>query len=89
MKRAKTGIEQLQRKNKKKLSGLDKYVIFSFSVLLTYTVIEFVVSTITEISHDTLTTVLYGAFGGELLLCAIIKKYKLKRGDSYGEIEES
>lgn len=75
--RKKTGIERLQKN--KKLSGLDKYVIFSFTVLLTYTVIEFVVSTLTGISHDTLSTVLYGAFGGELLLCAVIKKYKLKR----------
>lgn len=74
--RQKTGIERL--KPHKKLSGLDKYVIFSFTVLLTYTVIEFIVSTITGMPHDTLTVALYGAFGGELLLCAVIKKYKLK-----------
>lgn len=66
---------------KKKLSGLDKYVIFSFTVLIVYTIAEFVFSTITGIHHDTLTIALYGAFGGELLLCAVIKKYKLKRGD--------
>ena len=65
-------------KRKKKLAGLDKYVIFSFSVLIIYSIAEFVVSTITGISHDTLTLALYGAFGGELLLCAVIKKYKLK-----------
>lgn len=65
----------------KKLTGLDKYVIFSFTVLIFYTIAEFVCSTITDIHHDTLTTALYGAFGGELLLCAVIKKYKLKRGE--------
>ncbi len=65
----------------KKLTGLDKYVIFSFTVLIVYTIAEFVFSTVTDIHHDTLTTALYGAFGGELLLCAVIKKYKLKRGD--------
>lgn len=73
---------------KKKLAGLDKYIIFSFTVLIIYSICEFIFSTITGISHDTLTVALYGAFGGELLLCAVIKKYKLKRGDSYGQIEE-
>lgn len=70
------------------MSGLDKFVIFSFSVLIIYAVIEFIFSIITGVSHDTLTVAVYGAFGGELLLCAVIKKYKLKRGDSYGEIDE-
>lgn len=70
------------KKNSKKLSGLDKYIIFSFSVLIIYSIFEFIFSTITGFSHDTLTVALYGAFGGELLLCAVIKKYKLKRGDS-------
>lgn len=63
---------------KKKLTGLDKYVIFSFTVLIVYTIAEFITSTITGVPHDTLTMALYGAFGGELLLCAVIKKYKLK-----------
>lgn len=63
---------------KKKLSGLDKYVIFSFTVLIIYSIAEFICSTLTDVHHETLTTALYGAFGGELLLCAIIKKYKLK-----------
>lgn len=77
------------RRKRKKLSGLDKYVLFSFAVLIVYTIIEFVISTITGVSHDTLTVALYGAFGGEVLWCALIKKYKLKRGEAYGEIDES
>ena len=76
------------RRKKKRLSGLDKYIIFSFTVLIVYSLAEFICSSITSIAHDTLTVALYGAFGGELLLCAVIKKYKLKRGDTYGEIEE-
>lgn len=44
-------------------------------------------STITGVSHDTLTVALYGAFGGELLLCAVIKKYKLKKGDTDNEVD--
>ena len=79
-------IEKSKRqstKKSKKLSGLDKYIIFSFFVLITYSIFEFVVSTVTGVSHDTLTVALYGAFGGELLLCAVIKKYKLKGEQSY------
>ena len=70
--------KQRSTKKSKKLSGLDKYIIFSFFVLITYSIFEFVVSTVTGVAHDTLTVALYGAFGGELLLCAVIKKYKLK-----------
>ena len=78
----KTGIKILQALKKKKLSGLDKYLIFSFSVLIIYTITELLLSTIIGISHDTLTTCLYAAFGGELLLCAMIKRFKLKKEDS-------
>jgi len=77
-KRKQTGIERLQKK--RELPDLDKYIIFSFAVMLTYTIFEFIFSTITGVSHDTLTTCLYGAFGGELLMCALIKRLKLKRG---------
>ena len=65
-------------RGRKKRSGLDKYIIFSFCVMIIYTIVEFIFSTLTGVMHDTLTTCLYGAFGGELLLCAIIKKFKLK-----------
>lgn len=75
----KTGIERLQKK--KKLPDLDKYIIFSFAVMLVYTISELVLSTITGISHDTLTTCIFAAFGGELLMCAMIKRLKLKKID--------
>lgn len=78
--RKKTGIELLQKR--KQLPDLDKYIIFSFVVMLVYTVSELVLSTITGISHDTLTTCIFAAFGGELLMCAMIKRLKLRRNDS-------
>lgn len=62
----------------KKLPTLTKFIIFSFAVLLLYTAIEFIFSTISGISHDTLTTCLYACFGGEVLACALIKVFKLK-----------
>ena len=79
MTKIKTGIERLR--GPKKISDLDKYLIFSFSILIIYTVVELVLSTITGVSHDTLTACLYAAFGGETILCALIKKYKLQRRD--------
>ena len=78
--RKKTGIERLTPK--KKLPDLDKYIIFSFAVMIVYTIFEFVFSTITGISHDTLTTCLYGAYGGELLMCALIKRLKIRRASN-------
>lgn len=79
MKKELTGIQQLQKK--KQMPDLDKYIIFSFAVMIIYSILEFIVSSITGISHDTLTTCLFGAFGGELLLCAMIKRLKLKRSE--------
>lgn len=60
------------------MKSLDKYVIFSISVMLIYAVVELTLSSITGLNHDTLTTALYGCFGGEILSCALIKIFKLK-----------
>ena len=75
------------KRSRKHLPALDKYVIFSFSVLVSYTVTEIIVSSITQVSHDTLTTCVFSAFGGELLLLAMIKRLKLKRGDNDNELD--
>lgn len=65
----------------KKISDitLSQFVVFSIALIIIYTIIEFIFSTITGISHDTLTTCFYAVFGGEILSCALIKIFKLKR----------
>ena len=63
---------------KKKISALDKYVIFSISILLVFCVAEFITASITGQTHDTLTTCFFACFGGEILSCALIKIFKLK-----------
>ena len=79
----KSGIEKCKRyQDKKKISALDKYVIFSFACLIIFTVTEIVIQAVTGSAQDTLITCFFSAFGGELLLCAMIKRLKLKRGDS-------
>lgn len=63
-----------------KLKDLDKYVIRSIAFVVLYTVAEFIVATVTGVSHEVLTTCVYGFFAGEIISCAMIKKHKLKRG---------
>lgn len=72
------------KKRRKKFPSLSAYVVFSIIVLLVYTIAELLITSFTELSHDTLTTCLFATFGGEILTCAIIKIYKLK-GESVDE----
>lgn len=64
----------------KKLNGLDKYVIFSISILVIYTVAEFISSSITGVEKASLTMAVFGFFGApELIGCALIRIFKLKK----------
>ena len=79
----------MSTRKKKISSALDKYVIFSFTVLIIFTITEIIVGAVTGIEQTTLITCFFATFGGELLLLAMIKRLKLKKGDNYGEIDES
>lgn len=68
----------MKKELKKKISALDIYVIFSIAMLVIFCIAEMIVSSITGQTHDTLTTVFYACFGGEILSCALIKIFKLK-----------
>ena len=57
---------------------LTKYVVFSICFVIFYTIAEFIVSTITGVSHDTLTNCVYLFFAGEVVTCGLIKIFKLK-----------
>jgi len=61
------------------IKNLTKYVVFSIIVVIIYTIAEFVTSTITGVSHDVLTGCVYSFFAGEIVLCGMIKIFKLKR----------
>lgn len=79
MRKPKTGIEQLR--GSPKLSALDKYVIFSLANIVIFTLIAILYQWISgqELS-STLITCFFSCFGGELLLLAMIKRLKLRRG---------
>lgn len=72
---------------KKKLSALDKYIIFSFVCIIIYTIAEHVLLIVTGETLDLLTTLFYGLFGGEVLICALLKKLKLKQSEKEKEKE--
>ena len=65
-------------KRRKEFHTLTAYVVFSIAIVLVYTVAEFITSTLTGVSHDTLTVALYGFFGGEITIAGLIKIFKLK-----------
>lgn len=78
--------EIVKAQNEKKLQhALDKYIVFSFAVVIIYTIFQFVLAIFTGISLDTLTTCVFGLFGGEILCCAMIKRYKLKEDNKEAE----
>ena len=60
--------------------SLTLYVVFSISVLIIYTIVEQVLVSLYNISHDTLTTCIFSFFGGEVVVCALIKIFKLHTG---------
>jgi len=66
------------KKSKPKRCALDKYVIFSITVLLLFTIAQMIITAITGVEQSTLITCFFACFGGELFLCAMIKRLKLK-----------
>lgn len=86
-------LEKLQKKlikrnsppEPKKMSDLDKYLIFCFVVIILYTITAIIFQWLTEIELSTSLTVgVYGFFGGEITLLAMIKRLKLKKEDNDG-----
>lgn len=85
----KKNITEIKRCRKvKTLPDLDKYIIFSFTCLIIFTVTEIIVQVVTGVSQDTLITCFFASFGGELLLCAMIKRLKLKKEDPNEQVDE-
>lgn len=63
----------------KKKSKLTKYVIFSISAVIVFTVIMLIYYAIYQSIPDTLCTCFYGTFGGELLFSCLIKLFNIKK----------
>lgn len=66
------------RHRRKKISNLTYYVAFSIAVILVYTITELTLAHLTGMTDDNLNDNFFKVFGGEILLCALIKIFKLK-----------
>lgn len=74
----KQNVPEKEKQKKKKLNGLDRYVIFSIGCLIVYTIASMFIAVKSSVTMDTLTTCFFGFFGGEIVTCALIKIFKLK-----------
>lgn len=72
----------------KKMSGLDKYIAFSFLMIILYTISAYIIVIATGYRLNTLTKLFFGFFGGEVFACAMIKRLKLKNKAKEREDEE-
>ena len=70
---------QQQRQTKLCITrSLTRYVVFSIACLVLYTSVAMWFLWLEKPLDDALTTGVYGFFGGEIVICALIKLFKLK-----------
>lgn len=70
---------------KKHINKLDVYVCLSLIVPLVYTVVCLILAVFDKAVNDTLTTCLFGLFGGETFACILVKWLNIKKkGDNDG-----
>lgn len=74
----KSETKKVQTKRIKKYHALDLYISFSFVCIIIYTVVHTIIFYKTGIEATVLDALFYGVFGGEVLLCALLKRLKLK-----------
>ena len=69
---------KLPRRKSKRISSLTKYVVFSLSMVIIYTIVVTILTTYTSYDYSSLYAVFCGIFGGEVLCSALIKIFKMK-----------
>lgn len=67
---------------------LADYVVFCIKMLLLFTVITIVLSIFQIMVPDTLISCFFAAFGGEFLVCGLIKIFKIRSKDAESIIQE-
>lgn len=75
----KTQNKLTKKSSTKKYHALDVYIIFCFVCIIIYTVVHTVIFYLHGIEATVLDALFYGVFGGEVLICALIKRLKLKQ----------
>lgn len=69
-------------KRSKGSSKLKYFVVFSFAMLLIMTAVVLILKTSTGLDYSVEYTVFCGVFGGEVLSCALIKIFKIRKEES-------
>lgn len=65
---------------------LAEYVVFCIKALLLFTLITIILSIFNIVIPDTLISCFFAAFGGEFLVCGLIKVFKIKSTEAPQEI---
>lgn len=68
-----------KKNSTKKVHALDVYIIFCFVCIIIYTIVHTIIFYKTGVEATVLDALFYGVFGGEVLLCALLKRLKLKQ----------
>lgn len=76
----------LRHKRKNKIPSLTKYVAFSLTMVIVYTITAIVYQWVKDQElSGTLTTCFFNTFGGEVIFCAILKIFKICKGGNGNE----
>lgn len=59
--------------------SLTRYVVFSISMLVIYTITALIFLWLEKPLDEALTTGVFGFFGGEIVMCGMIKLFKIKK----------
>lgn len=62
----------------KTTKSLTRYVVFSISMMIIYTIVAMIFIWFEKSLDAEVSTGVYGFFGGEIVLCCLIKLLKLK-----------
>lgn len=71
--------EKKSNRKKSKYHALDLYIGFCFVCIIIYTIVHTVIFYKLGTEASVLDALFYGVFGGEVLLCALLKRLKLKQ----------
>ena len=72
-------MPEKKKTRKNKYHALDLYIAFSFVCIIIYTIVHTFIFYKIGIEATVLDALFYGVFGGEVLLCALLKRLKLKQ----------
>lgn len=67
---------------------LAEYVVFCIKLLIIFTLITLVLAIFGILVPDTLINCFFAAFGGEFLICGLIKVFKIRSKDTESIIDE-